>query len=159
MEPRPKALTPEMLLSIGTELASMLAKSGHIDTDQIEASAADIAKVGRRHIDGYELAKALDDRCYWDCNLMMADDLDAFSSLADDRIKAAQREWADRNNVQPPYPIGTKVKNKRGEVGVLDEVYSHGVAQYLVKMDDEKRPTCRSILFFEDVMPVEAAAA
>lgn len=159
MEPRPKNLTPEMLLSIGTELAAMLAKSGHIEKGDVEACAADIAKVGRLHIDGYELAKSLDDRCYWDCNLMMADDLDAFSSLADDKIKAAQREWAERNNVQPPYPIGTRVKTKRGELGVIDEVYSHGVAQYLVKMDNETRPTCRSILAFEDVMPLEVQAA
>lgn len=153
-ERRPKTLTPEMALRIGKELASSLAKSGHIEADDVEGCAADIAKVGQLHMDGYELAKKLDDRCYWDCNLMMADDLDCFSSMADEEIKTAQKEWAERNNVQPPHPIGTRVKTMRGEIGVLDEVYSHGIAQYCVKMDGNTNKTRRLIIAFEDVVPI-----
>jgi hypothetical protein len=156
-EPRPKTLTLEMLARISGKLAASLAKSGHIEATEIDNCAADIAKVGRHHMDGYELAKALDDRCYWDCNLMMADDMDSFSSLADAEIKAAQKAWAERNGIKPPFELGTRVTTCHGETGVLDEVYAHDVAKYCVKVDGDPNKTRRSIVAFEDVVPVVTA--
>jgi hypothetical protein len=157
-EPRPKTLTQEMLSRVGEKLATSLAESGRIEQGEIAGCAADIAKVGRLHMDGYELAKTLDARCYWDCDLMMAEDLDGFSSMADAEIKAAQKAWAKRNNIEPPYPIGTRVKTRHGEIGLLDEVYPHDVAKYCVKVDGDKNKTRRSIVAFEDVIPVEVVA-
>ena len=158
-EPRPKTLTQEMLSRVGEELAASLAKSGRIEKGEIASCAADIAKVGRLHMDGYELAKTLDDRCGWDCDLMMAEDLDDFSSMADAEIKAAQKAWVERNGIKPPFELGTRVMTSHGETGVLDEVYPHDIAKYCVKIDGDTHKGRRIILAFEDVVPVVTAAS
>jgi hypothetical protein len=150
--PRPRALTPEMKQRIGAEIAADLLKGGHIEASQLEESAADIAKHGERHHDGYALAKRLDDYAYWDCDFQMAEALDQFSWLAHREIENAEKEWAAANNIQPPFPVGTRVVLKRGEAGEITGLYQP--AKYLIKVDGDPHADApsnsRRIVNFED---------
>lgn len=154
-EARPNKLTPEMAMRAARATAGDLAKIGLIDPEEIDAHAIDIAKYGRRHRDGYELAKDLDNYCYWNCDLQMAEELDVFSEHARHEIETAEKEWASKNAITPPFPNGTRVKLKTGEVGTIDEVYAYGVAKFLIKIDGDRsaRPptNSRRIVNFEDV--------
>lgn len=158
--PRPTRLTPEMALRAARAIAIELKKAGEIDCP-VEEAAADIAKHGRRHMDGYELAKALDDYAHWSCKMGTAEVLDGFSGTADEEIKAAQQEWAEANSVKPPFPVGTRVIARWGRedhAGTIDEIFTHGVAQYCVKADTETG-TSRMVVNFEDVRAIEGEAA
>lgn len=163
-EPRPKSLTPEAALRVGERVAEQLVRSGMIETEEQPACAADIAKHGTLYDDGYELAKTLERRCYWDCDLQMAEELDSFSGYAREEIDAAQKEWAERNKIQPPLPIGRRVKTIRhNEVGTITGIYEHGVAQFLIAVegDPDYAPpkNARRIVNFEDVQAIEEVAA
>jgi hypothetical protein len=154
---RPRRLNEEMALRVAGEVAKQLQRGGHIPEAEVEDSTRDIARAVRHagpYTDGYQIAKSLDDMG-WDCNLQMAEDLDCFSSYANDEIQAAQARWVDENNIVPPFPIGTRVKDTSGETGKITEVYSHGVAKYCVKMDNEKNPTTRRIIDFEHVSLID----
>jgi len=163
MEPRPK-LNDEMKLAAARKLVAEMVKNGTLEIEgDAELYAKDVAKHGTSWGDGYELAKALDSHCHWDCNLMIAEALDNFASYADSEVVRAEKEWVTRCAIEPPYPLGTRVKlNRSGEAGILDEVYTHGHAKYCVKIDGDpqaKAPTkSRRIVNFEDVAPIVAAA-
>lgn len=150
---RPIILTDEMKQRAARQVAEALRKFGHIEESQIDDSVRDIARVGYAHMDGYQLAKALDERCYWDCDMSMLDELDTWSSAAKLEIKAAQQKWVEDNKIEPPFPVGTRVIARWGgedHTGTIDEVYAHGVAQYAVKVDNDSDPTRRIIVDFED---------
>jgi hypothetical protein len=149
-----------MIQSIGWIWASAkqtvadLIKSGLLDEpEDADEYAADIARYGGRHMDGYELAKKLDDYCHWGCDLAMAEELDGFSSYARKEIEDAEKDWAERNAIKPPYPNGTRVSFQRGKIGSIDEVYAHGTAKYAIAEDGEES-TSRWIVNFEDVTPI-----
>lgn len=111
-------------------------------------------------MDGYALAQDLDRFYGWECNLEIANELDAFSSCAQDEIEAAQKAWAERNDIQPPHPAGTRITVPSGEVGMIDEIYKHGIAQYTVKMDGDpeaEKSHRRLIVYFEDAHALEVA--
>lgn len=156
-EPRPKKLTPEMALIAAREIAEELAKYGHIPADEIEAHAGDIAKYGSPHEDGYDLAKSLENHCYWNCDFQMAETLDGYAHTAHEALRKAEKEWAEHNNIQPPLPIGQRVKTAHGEIGTIDDIYKYGAAQFLVKLendpDAEPPKNARRIINFEDAVP------
>ncbi len=156
MEGRPK-LNDEMKMRAARKLVGDMVKNGELEIEgDAELYAKDIATHGNTWSDGYELAKALDDYCHWDCNLTIAEALDNFSHYASNEVAQAEKEWVERCSIQPPIPLGTRVKLLRGgETGTLDEVYTHGAAKYCVKIDGDpeaKAPTkARRIVNFEDV--------
>jgi hypothetical protein len=152
-EPRPNKLTPEMAICAARNIAEDLARDGLID--DIEATVRDIAKHGRSHQDGYELAKILDARCYWDCDLATAEILDGFSSCAHREIEIAEREWASRNDITAPFPLDTAVKLHSGETGIITDIYKYGAAKFCIKIDGDAEANspmqARRIVNFEDV--------
>jgi hypothetical protein len=152
-DPRPRSLTPEMALRAALVVADRLVKNAGMD-GTVEDIAHDIAEHGRPHMDGYELAKKLDNYCYWDCDLQIAEELDMFGGEAHREIERAQKEWVERNNITPQHPVGARVKLPRGEIGVITGIYEHGPAQYLVAIDGDalaSLPTnSRRIVNFED---------
>lgn len=154
-EHRPNKLTPEMAVSAARRTAACLAKNGMIEDSDIDRIAADIAKHGRPYMDGYELAKTLDDRCNWYCNLNMAEELDRFSIEALREIEIAEKEWAEREAITAPLAIGTRVKLNGGETGEITEIYKYGTAKFLIRIDDDEKATpphnSRRIVNFEDV--------
>lgn len=124
-----------------------------------------LAKVAARrsiHADGYEIAKALDDAHGWDCDFDAAECLQSFSSHAEDQLKAAQREWMEANNIQPPFPTGAHIKINDVETGIITGIYKYGVAQYEVAVDNDpdaaEPKNARRIVYFEDARAIAPAA-
>lgn len=153
-----------MALNAGRSIAVSLAKAGLIEESEVEDSAIDIAKYGRKYMDGYALAKALDDYGHWDCNFEMAEELNEFSSAADYEIGAAEKGWAIANSIAAPLPIGDRVVISRsGETGEITGIYEHGPAKFLIKIDGDPRAdgpqTSRRIVNFEDVSKEPHAVA
>jgi hypothetical protein len=159
MEPRPRTLTPEMRERIALQLADELVEQKFIDAEDKQSSARDIAQqAGGPYQDGYQIAKRLDTYCGWDCNLEIAQVLDAWSSYAYDEIKAAIKTWAEANNIQPPFPPGTHVRFAGNQTGIIDKIYEYGVASYCIVQDGDDQAhdphRHRLIINFEDVAPI-----
>lgn len=152
-EPRPKRLTPEMALRVALSIVDDLIKDGHITEDTRDEAARDIVSVVRHRdwMGGYEIAKSLDQWHHWGCNLEMAEILDGFGSAASHEIGQAEAEWAARNSIAPPLPIGSRVVLNTKETGEITGIYEHGAAKFLVKVDGEKGyPGSRRVVNFED---------
>lgn len=158
---RPK-FSPEIARQAAQSIVDDLINHGHVEERHRDGSVDDIVKHGRQYKDGYELAKALEDWSGWGCSFQTAEVLDGFGCAVSSALDKAEKEWAARTSPQPPFPVGTRVVLPRGEAGVIDGVYAHGAAKYLVKVDGDKDaapPTCsRRIINFEDAKP-EAEAA
>lgn len=158
IEPRPKTATREMKHAAAERTVDSLISHGHLAPAERADSIESLAKVGERYMDGYQIAKRLDDWSHWDCDLEMAEDLDSFPGHLDDELRKAEQAWFDRTQPQPPFPVGARIAFGRDSVGVIDSVYDHGPAKYAVKVDGDGEadtPTCRrSIVNFEDVRAV-----
>lgn len=124
-----------------------------------EGLAEDIAKHYERHMDGYELAKVLDRWEYWDTSRDDADRLDSIVESVERRLREAEAAWEQAYNIQPPYPVGTKVKIPRHGVGEITGIASkHYPACYLVKpegQDDAATGERRYIIKFEEAVLAE----
>jgi hypothetical protein len=119
-----------------------------------EELASDIAKHWRPGVDGYELAKDLENHEGWCINAQDVEELDSIDSVIR-RIKtAARKEWAKAWNIQPPHPVGAKVKTPRGK-GVIAGVYEHEGATYLIKEDGCKQEGRHMLIKFEEVQPID----
>lgn len=157
-DPRPTTATPEMRRAAASQVVENLIKNGHLEASDRIASIDDIVKHGIGWMDGYELAKKLDDYCRWDCNFEMAEELDSYGSLVDYEIRKAEKAWAQRVRPEPPHPVGARIRTKRGEPGVITGIYEHEPAKYLVRMDDtteqQERTQSRRIVNFEDAAEI-----
>lgn len=60
--------------------------------------------------DGYEIARKLDSFENWAISTKTVNILEQFSNQLQDEQIRLQTEWAQTNNILPPFPIGTKVK-------------------------------------------------
>src|SRR5688572_22702723 len=161
VETRPK-FSADIARAASAEIVEELINAGLVADQEREECVQSLARNGRQHDDGYEIAKRLDDYDHWNCNFAMAEILDGFGYACSNLIRAAEKEWAARTSPQPPYPMGTRVRLSRGETGTIDGIYEHGAAQYLVKVDGDKDAApphhSRRIINFEDAKP-EAEAA
>lgn len=61
---RPK-FSPIIARLAASSVVDRLIRDGHLEEDTREDSLEDIAKYARPHMDGYEIAKALDDYASW----------------------------------------------------------------------------------------------
>lgn len=164
-ETRPTRLTPEMRTAAARLLAKDLIKADELEPDEFEGAVRNIAAEGREGIDGYELAKLLDDHHVgWSPTATMVDVLDSFSFYARNEIEAAEKKWFERNPVEPPVPVGSRITLSSGETGQITGIYKHGPAKFLVAIDGDKmtgpETQGRRIVNFEDVfLLLETSAA
>ena len=157
-EPRPTRMTDDMALEAAKIIASDLSRAGHLHDMSFDCAASDIAAVARRHMDGYELAKELDQWKGWHITTEIVETLDGYSSAAGSIVLKAQREWVERNNIQPPHEIGTRVRItwlRETVEGVIHDVYDHGAAQYLITPEGWQEGQGRPIVYFESVEVIE----
>lgn len=150
--PRP-TVTDEMKLAAAMPIAKQMLSGIN---DDAKAGAKDIAENGYAYIDGYELAKRLE-RCGWDICRGDIDELDQYDSNLRAELKKAETAWADGNNIQPPFPVGTRVTVPHDGEGEITGIYQHGAARYEVRPDSntESEDSCsrRVIIKFEDAKP------
>lgn len=166
MSTRPTRLTDEMKKAVAAELVADLIKEGHLEEDQTDDAIRDIMRCAHNGIGGYELAKELDDRCHWDCDLEMATVLDDYSFIARNHIDAAQRAWFESEKPKPPAQPGDRVSfiwGRESHTGTIDSVFEHGAAQFTIKIDGDGAADTssqrRAIVNWEDVTPLPAGAA
>ncbi len=139
---RPK-VTDAMLLEAASVIEARLGP-------RYQGITADLATIDGEWMDGYEVCKELERDFYYEGDLMLAQELDCYGNEIRKLREAAEKTWAAEHNIQPPYPIGTRIRE-----GILVDVYKHGAAQYLV---DYGKPDSKKIVRFEDAHPVEEAA-
>lgn len=113
-------------------------------------------------MDGYELARALEERYHWICDFAIAEVLNDLSGVARDLLLKAQKTWADTERPKPPYSINDRIKLRNsGKTGIITEI--RGPSQFLVAIDGDPQAfgpsERRSIVNFEDALPVEAVSA
>lgn len=118
----------------------------------------DLVGCYRHHMDGYELAKALDDDHGWQIDTMLVNELDAMSCIVSDMVKEAEKAWVRECNIQPPLPVGTEL-----DIGVITGICDdHYPACYLVKPHgdgpDEQTGNRRRVIRFEDAKLKEQVA-
>ena len=101
---------PEIKPKRPTASKEMILAAAAVVAEKIGADAATIAEYYRLGMDGYELAKELDKYAYWDTNREDMEALDEVDSLVDDAIRKAEKDWLVDNDIQPPLPIGTQIK-------------------------------------------------
>lgn len=158
---RPTRLTAEMKQRAAAAVVTNLISEGHLDESERDHAIRSIARYGQAFMDGYHLARELDRYGGWDCNLDMAETLDGWSAACDEEIKAAQKEWAEANNIQPPFPVGARVVARWGgedHPGTIENISTYDVARYGVKRDGETG-NWLMVVNFEDVRALEAEAA
>ena len=140
---RPK-LTKELIAAT----AEAFCKSNGWQDDE----ADDLAKVCTSlYMDGYEIAKALESRCYWTITTMEVETLDEFSFKLREALRQACITWARENNIQPPHPIGTKITR-----GTITGIYEHDGACYLVAEPGKEDSSTRLVVRFEDAIALNA---
>lgn len=121
----------------------------------VDIPANRIALAYRQYMDGYRLARELDESG----NMEMSDieALDTVGSLIDDARRNLEKKWAEDTNPQPPFPIGTRltVPSMRGgsESGVIAGLYEYEPAKYKVKIDGETDPSSFRLINFEHAAP------
>jgi hypothetical protein len=100
-------------------------------------------------MNGYELAKRLDDHCGWyDIDVDMVNTLDGMDHEVRNILEKKEKEWEKEYNIHPTLEMNTKIKE--GVIIGIDEYYA---ARYRVKPYD-----CVNnrylLIKFEDAIPI-----
>ena len=126
----------------------MIEEAAKIVAAKVDICSEDIIRVYSHSMDGFELAIELKDN-YVDVDRSDMYDLDEMEFLVSDALTKAEKEWFAANNIQPPYPIGTRVKE-----GVIEGISESRVAYYLVrKWDTPPEVKSWQVIKFEDAAP------
>ena len=154
---------PQITEEIITEVAkkTLMEMGREVDDNNIRALVDEF----HPGIDGFDLAIRLHESWDWEIDSMDVETLDCMSTTANQLHQEAQFKWAEENNIAPPHPIGTRIRQ-----GVITEVHTHSAATYLVKengsfMSLSEQPyiyedpadgkgTRRLLVRFEDAVPV-----
>jgi malic enzyme len=132
---RPK-ITKEMVFEAAKEIA-----------EKLDGDAETIAEHYRHPMDGYELARELDRYAGWDFTMPDVEELDCMSSIVSGLHREAEKKWAAETDIQPPLPIGTRIKE-----GVIDSVCNHSAARYRVKENGCTNEGRFLLIRFEDAV-------
>jgi len=89
----------------------------------------------------------------------LVETLDSYSTYLHHRLERAKKQWAEENNIQPPYPVGSRVRSLlqwNNITGTITGISQHHAACYEVKKDgSEPDGTTRRIIEFEAVELLE----
>ena len=125
---------------------------GNDFNDHDDANA--LAKCGDMHKNGYELAKELESRHFWDIDAEIVDILDGHSRTLEQHRNKDVQAWADENNIEPPIPLFTRVKRVgfgRSITGTIKGIYDSRPCSYKVKEDGCENETRYVILWWDEV--------
>lgn len=147
--PRPE-LTDEMRYAAALEFAR------DNPTVQVGIQAKQIAKeIAACDVDcwtnAYELAKELESYHDWDVGADTVATLDNYDIYLRKHLKAAEKQWAEDNNIQPPFPIGTVVQFYGRRTGEITSISKYDAAAYEIK-EEGKPENYRAIVKFENCL-------
>lgn len=106
----------------------------------------DIVEKYHYGMDGYEIAKKLDDNG-WEMNLEIANALDEIGYNVKSILSELEWEWQKEYNIQQQFEIGTKIKE-----GVISGISQYHAACYEVRHNEN--PNSFKIIKFENAIPV-----
>lgn len=155
---RPKHLSEEDRRSVAAEFVDDIIKTHSEKMPDRSTAVDDIAKYADCHMDGYEIAKRLDDTYHWDCDLELAEDLDGWGHCYSEKLRERQKEWAATADLGAPFEPGTRVTAIWGRdtyTGKIKEVYEFGPAQYVVEIDGRNNNGGGAVVDFENVTLLE----
>ena len=150
--PAPKR-TPELIKSTIREWIAKHKLWPNRDADEV---VDDIASCYLWGMDGYELAKELDNDCGWSITTEDVDTLDAVGLVVGPALKEARKAWAEQHNIQPPLPIGTRIKLGKGG-GTIAGICEYTPAAYKVKEDGCTDARRHRIVNFEAAIAEQSA--
>lgn len=82
--------------------------------------------------DGTNFAFSLCQKYGWEYGIEITQelisDLDSLHFDVDKIHEKSVKQWFEENDIQPPYPINTRIQE-----GVIEGIDSHGIARYMVK--------------------------
>ena len=150
--PARPTVTQQMLLQAGKEVEEEL-NTWVNWKNKCSGLAEALSRIpGAEHMNGYALARALEDNfALIDPDVDAVEVLDSFSFEVDQLLNDQCAQWERDNNVQPPYPIGTQLKQ-----GLITGIHEHDAATYLV--DEGHGTTRRLVLKYEDAITAAEAA-
>lgn len=114
-------------------------------------SATSLLKHYKLYMDGYELAKSLENDG-WYADIMLASRLDNMDLIVWEIHRDKCREWVEKYNITPPLKCGTKIKQGR-----IDSLSEHYPACYLVKPysgGEKVARELRVVVKFEDAKAI-----
>lgn len=123
--PRP-TLTQEMILEAARSVAEA------IGTPEAE----DIARYFSPGMDGYRLARELEENALRDITMEDVEALDAMDEQTRSILARAERQWEAEHNIRPPLPTGARIR-WADHTGTITGIYLYGAARYLVKSHSE----------------------
>ena len=141
-------ITDQMVL----EAAKKITDEGLIGCDPQQ-----IADQYHYPMNGYELAKALDDRYGWRIERRMLDDLDRMDMEVLDIHQRVCWEWIQVYKITPPLPIGTLIAITHSNIktGTIDHISKHSPATYAVKITGCQEEGSFRLIQFEDAVVAE----
>ena len=146
---RPRRVTDAMALRAAERITDDLIQSSFFGIEERDEIIADLLEVTRfdRTVDGYQIARTLENSKHWECDLQIAECLDRFSDLCSEALRQAEWRWAVENPMKQSFPTGHPVSTAYGD-GRIDSIYDRGAHKYVVQVGDRKL-----IIPFEDVRP------
>ncbi len=131
-------VTREMILSAVTHLKN-------VDEEVMDAIAD-----GYHHpMDGHQIAVMLSNASLDDYTLQDCLEFDIISGRIDRLLQQAEKAWAKDNDIQPPYPNGTRIKQ-----GVIHGITEYATATYRVKEDGCTQKDRYLLIKFENAVAV-----
>lgn len=118
-----------------------LAQWGSFPDGNEEDTIELLIKHGNTRINGYDLAKAMDDD-YWGIspNAEIVECLDGFSSALERARDNEIKRWIEREGITPPLAVGTRVvwQSYKGiQSGEITGIYEYSPAKYMIKVDGD----------------------
>lgn len=124
-------------------------KASEIIAKNVDGDAEEIANSYYPHIDGYELAKKLENNFYWDIDVYMIESLDQMQYEVDSIHKKACMQWVIDKGIEPQFENGTKIKE-----GIIKGVYKYDAAMYTVTEYGETIKGRHRIVKFENAIAI-----
>ena len=137
--PRP-AVTKEIVLEAATSVAEDIG----YETNPKDIVTA-FENCGHYRPDGYELAKFMDDNFGWQIDIRDVNKLDEMSEKVNQLWNEECKKWFSENNIQPPFEIGTELKQ-----GTITGIYHYEPGVYKVQDESRKGSNHLLLIKFED---------
>jgi polyhydroxyalkanoate synthesis regulator phasin len=134
-----------------TKLVDQMIKGGHIEKDDQGISIANIVEATRYETDGYKIARELENRHHWDCDMVIAEQMDRFSGILEGVYDIAEKQWAAENPSEPTFLEGESVI-WRGKPAVVRGTCEYRPQCYRLQNDEIKAGSSAAFIVpFEDV--------
>lgn len=139
--------------AIDADLVRSAMAGGYSGFSWTVSEISDLVECYRVGIDGYELARRLEDECGWTIRADLVSRLDYVDSVVRQKHRVACEQWVHDFSISPPCPIGATIKE-----GVIKCVSLYYPASYEVQAHGEVNPNRRVIVHFEDAVASDLVA-